>query len=159
MTDSRRKGAAGEREFAAAVHDALGVRLVRRLDQCRAGGHDLEPEAHDASDAAAVLRRFAIEVERRRRIRYADVARWWTEEAVPEARAAGLEPLLAYRADRAPWRVVVALGGLGASGRPVGEGTAPLTATVSLDGLAALVRARGDADVRDAATRPLAPTG
>lgn len=107
--NSRRKGAAGEREFAARVLELTGVRLIRQLDQCRGGGHDLEPEAGHTSDTARALRRFAIEVKRRRTITDADVTRWWTTEAVPQADAARLAPALAYRADRSPWRVVVPL--------------------------------------------------
>ena len=109
MTNGRRNGADAERELAARIAALTGVRLVRRLDQVRAGGHDLEPDVGDTSDAAAALRRLALEVKRRRAITDADVARWWTEEAVPQARAAGLLPALATRADRAPWRLVLPL--------------------------------------------------
>ena len=39
---SRTKGAAAERELAAALDELIGVRLTRRLDQARGGGHDLD---------------------------------------------------------------------------------------------------------------------
>ena len=111
---SRRKGANGERELCAQLHALVGVRFVRRLDQVRSGGHDLEPEANDCSAAACVLRGFAIEAKRRARITDADVARWWAEEAVPQAEAVGLVPMLAYRPDRGSWRVVLPLTALAA---------------------------------------------
>ncbi|MBA2591163.1 MAG: hypothetical protein H0U97_02440, partial [Gammaproteobacteria bacterium] len=41
MTDSRRKGKAGEREAALLLQDLLGTAVVRNLTQTRDGGHDL----------------------------------------------------------------------------------------------------------------------
>lgn len=137
MTDSRRKGAAGEREFASAVLDALGVRLVRRLDQCRGGGHDLEPAPDDDSAGATRLRAFAVEVKRHRAVTAASVALWW-RQTVRQADAAGLAPMLAYRADRAPWHVVVALDALMPGAAPA-DGL-PHTATLTLEGFAATTR-------------------
>ena len=140
MTDSRRKGATGEREFGAAVEAALGVRLVRRLDQCRGGGHDLEPEPGDTSAAATWLRGFAPEVKRHRAVTPASVAVWWGQ-AVRQGRDAGLRPLLAYRADRAPWHVAVPLEVLVPSLAPAVDGAVPVPATLDLDGFAALAAA------------------
>jgi len=136
MTNSRRKGASGEREFSAAVLDAMGVRLLRQLDQCRGGGFDLAPEPDDDSPTAAWLRRHAIECKRHRGATAAEVAGWWAQ-TVRQADDAALAPMLAYRADRQPWHVVLALDALvpgidATDKRP--------TATVSLDGLAALAR-------------------
>ena len=111
MTNGRAKGAAGEREFSAAVAGALGVRLVRRLDQCRGGGHDLEADPGDTGARAAWLGRFAPEVKRHRAAPPGAVAEWW-RQAVRQAGAVGLAPLLAYRPDRAAWTVVVALDAL-----------------------------------------------
>jgi|GEM_PF-740621 len=42
MTNSRRKGAAYERELAAAFGDSLGSAFTRRLGQARDSGHDLD---------------------------------------------------------------------------------------------------------------------
>jgi len=137
VTNSRRKGAAGEREFSTAVRDALGVRLLRRLDQCRAGGFDLAPEPDDGSPAAAWLRAHAVEVKRHRGASAAEVAGWWAQ-TLRQADAAGLEPMLAFRADRQPWHIVVALDTLAAVTVPAGAER--LAATVSLEGLAALAR-------------------
>ena len=137
MTNSRRKGASGEREFAAAVLDTVGVRLVRQLDQCRAGGFDLAPEPDDGSAGAARLRTFAVEVKRHRAVTPASVATWWAQ-AVRQADAAGLHPLLAWRADRQPWRVAVPLHLL-VPGIAPADGP-PHMATLSLDGFAATAR-------------------
>lgn len=41
MTDSRRKGEAGEREAALILRDLLGPSVLRNLTQARDGGHDL----------------------------------------------------------------------------------------------------------------------
>ena len=138
MTDSRRKGAAGEREFAAAVLDTLGVRLVRRLDQCRAGGFDLAPEDGDDSAGAVLLAGYAIEVKRHRAAAPASVALWW-RQAVRQSEAAGLAPLLAYRADRRPWHVVVALHTL-VPGTAPADDAVPHMATLDLAGFAATAR-------------------
>ncbi len=138
MTNSRRKGAAGEREFAAAVAGALGVRLARLLDQCRGGGHDFEPEPDGTSAVAAWLRGFAPEVKRHRAAPPAAVATWWAQ-AVRQADAAGLVPLLAYRADRAPWRVVVPLHALVPGAAPT-DAAVPHTATLDFDGFATVAR-------------------
>jgi len=137
VTNSRRKGATGEREFAAAVLDALDVKLVRQLDQCRGGGFDLAPEPDDASPTAAWFRRHAIECKRHRTALAGEIAGWWTQ-TVRQADAARLAPMLAYRADRQPWHVVLALDALAPGTATDG---APLPATVTLDGLAALARA------------------
>ena len=138
MTNSRRKGAAGEREFASAVLDALGVRLVRRLDQCRGGGFDLAPEDGNDSAGAVLLASYAVEVKRHRAVTPASVALWWCQ-AVRQADAAGLHPLLAYRADRRPWHVVVALQTL-APGTASADDAVPHMATLDLEGFAALAR-------------------
>jgi len=74
MTNFRRKGSAGELEFARAIFDTLGVRLVRQLDQCRAGGFDLAPEPTDDSACAVLLRGYAVEVKRHRTATSGEVA-------------------------------------------------------------------------------------
>ena len=135
---SRAKGAGGEREFAAAVADVLGVRLVRRLDQCRGGGFDLAPEPGDDSAGAVLLAGYAIEVKRHRAVTPASVATWWAQ-AVRQSDAAGLAPLLAYRADRQPWHVVVALHTL-VPGTAPADDAVPHIATLDLDGFAATTR-------------------
>ena len=136
MTNSRLKGATGEREFAAAVFDTLSVRLLRQLDQCRGGGFDLAPEPDNTTSTAEWMRQHAIEVKRYRTVTAASVAEWW-RQAVEQADNARLAPLLAYRADRQPWLVVIALDALAAD---VEVTDTRLTATLTLEGLAALAR-------------------
>jgi len=136
VTNSRAKGSRGELDFARAVHDVLGVRLVRQLDQCRAGGFDLAPEPADDSAGATLLRRYAVEVKRHRTATPGEVAAWWVQTC-RQADDAGLAPLLAYRPDRAPWRVVLALDALVPG---TAADTLPHTVTLSLDGFAAIAR-------------------
>lgn len=104
---SRDKGARGERELAALFRSRWDPELwkVERFGTGESG-HDLRVTALDPA------RRFpwAIEVKR-----YADFdigevlrgpsARWlsWWQQAVRQARAAGLEPMLLTRGDRRPW--------------------------------------------------------
>lgn len=105
---SRAKGVAAERELAGELLEWLGVRLVRNLDQSRAGGHDLVVAPDQPGPAAAVMRRYALEVKRRARVTRADLLAWWSQ-AEAQAQAAALVPVLAYRADRSPWRIIVPL--------------------------------------------------
>jgi len=101
---SRRKGASGEREFSAALHEHVGLRLTRNLEQSRQGGHDLSlPEGADGPVAEA-LARMAIEVKRYAVVTPGSLAAWWSQ-AVVQADRAGAWPALAYRGDRQEWRV------------------------------------------------------
>jgi len=140
MTNARRKGASGEGEFAAAVLDVLGAHLARQLDQHRTDGLDLAPEPVSASDVAMLLRRYAIECKRPRSAPPAEVVGWW-HQTVRQATDAGLHPLLAYRADRIPWRIVLPLELLvpDATGFSTAHdgSTAPHAATLTLAGFAA----------------------
>lgn len=101
---SRCKGASGEREFAACLHDLLGIRLARRLTQVRGGGHDLELPEDAAGPVAEALARLAIECKRYSVVTPGSLAAWWSQ-AVAQAERVGLWPCLAYRADRQEWRV------------------------------------------------------
>jgi Holliday junction resolvase len=134
--DSRAKGAAAEREFAALVLDLAGVKLVRNLEQARGGGHDLEPQGDDP--AAAALRRFAIECKRYGTVTPALLAKFW-QQAERQARLAGRVPVLAYRADRREWRVVLPLGAVNAEAFGAWEGI-DWTCEMSAPAFCALVR-------------------
>jgi Holliday junction resolvase len=108
MTDrpkinSRLKGSSGERELARVLFEELGVRLVRRLVQSRAGGHDLEPEPGADGLCAVVLAGLAIEVKRAAGVTPRVCEAWW-QQTERQATAAGLIPCLAYRVDRAGWQ-------------------------------------------------------
>lgn len=99
----RRKGASGEREFARALEELLGIRLDRNLEQSRRGGHDLIPPASAAGPVAEALAGLAIEIKRYATTPPGSLATWWSQ-AVRQAEAE-LWPCLAYRGDRQAWRV------------------------------------------------------
>lgn len=133
----REKGAAGERELAGALFDELGVKLVRRLEQTRIGGFDLEPDPSQTGPIAATLRRYAFEVKRHARATPALLRAWWSQ-AETQATAAGLVPALAYRIDRGAWRFLLPLAALRSD---LTQATGiEFTAELSLTGFCALVR-------------------
>lgn len=129
--NSREKGAAAEREFAQLIRDLTGWVLLRNLDQSRGGGYDLLA----AEDCPLNL--FAIEIKRHAVVRPHQVNEWW-EQATQQAIKAGKMPLLACRADRGKWRVIVPVHWL--SGNPHHYGTAEL----SLSDFAATIVAMTD---------------
>lgn len=106
--NSRTKGATAERELAAILFDHLGVRLVRNLEQCRGGGHDLIVAPDQTGPVTDYINSFAIECKRYAAITPAKINTWW-EQATKQGAIAGKLPLLAYRGDRGQWRVVLHL--------------------------------------------------
>ncbi len=106
--NSRQKGAGAEREFAELIHDWSGVRLVRNLEQNRSGGHDLIVHPDEVGSVADSFRKLAIECKCYQTATDAQIQKWWAQ-AVLHADHAGLRPVLAYRANRSAWRVVVAM--------------------------------------------------
>ena len=136
--NSRAKGASSEREFAAEIMTRLNVRLVRVLDQSRNGGFDLAPAPDQTGKEVDTLRRLAIECKRYSDIQQHMLTRFWDQACRQAGEASGLVPVLAYRADRQPWRIVVPLSWLAG----IGEASADmsLTAALSLDGFAEAVR-------------------
>jgi hypothetical protein len=135
---SRRKGAAGEREFARALEDQVGLRLARNLEQSRQGGHDLTLPEEATGPVAEALGRLAIECKRYATTPNGSLAQWWGQ-ACRQAEAAGLWPALAYRPDRHPWRVRLPLAALRPDLFPVWR-DADLTADLPLPAFASLVR-------------------
>jgi Holliday junction resolvase len=87
---SRNKGAAAERELATMLSDQLGVTIKRKLGQARDGGDDI------------TIGKYRIEVKRREALRLDD----WCKQ-VEAASGAGDVPVVAYRRNGQPWRVVV----------------------------------------------------
>jgi len=138
--NSRLKGSGAEREFAGLVHDNLGVKLVRRLDQSRGGGFDLELAPNQTGPVAETLAGLAIEVKRYSTITPAMMQGFWSQ-ATRQAEAASLTPCLAWRANRHPWCVTVPLSWLipGTAGRP---DDLEFAATLHLDGFFMAVRER-----------------
>lgn len=106
--NSRAKGSAGEREFSGKIFELLNVKLVRKLDQTRGGGHDLELAKDQDSAEARAIGRFAFECKRYGLVTEGKIREWW-KQAVEQGEKAGLVPALAYRENRGSWRVVVPL--------------------------------------------------
>ena len=106
--NSRAKGASAERKFAGLVQDWAGVKLIRNLEQTRSGGHDLIVHPDEVGTVSDVFRHLAIECKRYQAVTEGSIQKWWAQ-AVVQAAGAGLIPVLAYRANRSPWRVVVPL--------------------------------------------------
>lgn len=92
--NSRNKGAQGEREVSGIIHDQLGIKLQRNLDQWRSGGFDL-----------VGLDGWAIEVKRAKK----PLLNQWWQQTTEQAQKAGLKPILWYRLDNQKWRVVLPL--------------------------------------------------
>lgn len=94
--NSRQKGARGEREFISAFKEAAGsdIELSRNLEQTRSGGFDIV----GLDDWAPEIKRYAEATP-------ALIKGWW-EQAVEQS-TERKSPVLAYRADRRDWRVVI----------------------------------------------------
>ena len=101
MVNSRNKGAAAEREVAKIIFEELGIQLYRDLEQYRSADHgDLITE--DPSWP------FCIEVKR-----YgvgAGMKNQWWSQVKNASQATGREPVLFYKYNNKPWRVVIELG-------------------------------------------------
>ncbi|NEV64134.1 putative PDDEXK endonuclease [Thiorhodococcus minor] len=134
----RTKGSAGEREACRALHDLLGVRLVRNLEQSRRGGHDLIVHPDEHGPVADALRGFAPEIKRHARATAGLLAEWW-RQAVEQADQAGLVPVLIFREDRGSWRARLPLATLRPDLPKIWTGL-DFTAELSLPGFAAVVR-------------------
>ncbi|MCW7556508.1 hypothetical protein NX722_28500 [Endozoicomonas gorgoniicola] len=103
--NSRNKGAAGEREFCRELEVLTGIRLIRNLEQSRSGGYDLIPEDKAVQDSWP----WALEIKRYASVSDAKV-QGWLNQAVEQAESAGKQPVLAYRADRQDWNIVLPVG-------------------------------------------------
>lgn len=90
MTNSRRKGAAFEREVVTLIKDNLGFDCKRNLDQTRDGGHDL-----------LGVPGWAIECKRYSSIKPADLKSFW-QQTVSQAISASSWPCLITKQDRLP---------------------------------------------------------
>lgn len=88
----RNKGAAGERELAGILTDALGFVVSRNLGQARDGGDDI------------TVQKFRIEVKRQERLKIED----WCDQVEKTCRA-GDVPVVAFRRNNQKWRVVLTL--------------------------------------------------
>jgi len=119
------------------MHDELGVRMQRRLEQYRSGGSDLAVHPDEHSPVADQLRKLSIECKRAAKTTPALLLGWWAQ-AEQQAAATGLVPLLAHRQDRGQWRLVLPLHHL-LSDLPQTRGL-EWTVEVSLRAFAMLIR-------------------
>jgi Holliday junction resolvase len=90
---SRNKGAAAERELAQILSDELGFVVKRKLGQARDSGDDIQ------------VGKFRIEAKRRETLALPAWCRQIEEHCQP-----GEVPIVAYRQNGQPWRVVLKLG-------------------------------------------------
>jgi hypothetical protein len=88
----RDKGAAAEREVCAILAESLGAPIKRKLGQARDGGDDIE------------IGKFRIEVKRRETV----AIDAWCEQ-VEACTEIGQVPVVVYRRNGKPWRVVLRL--------------------------------------------------
>ncbi len=93
---SRNKGAAFEREVARMIHEHLGIDVRRNLTQYQEKGHG------DLVGWPGVL----IECKRHAATTRAQVEAWW-QETLQAAEQAKAHPVLIYKTDRHPIRVVL----------------------------------------------------
>jgi Holliday junction resolvase len=89
---SRNKGAAAERELAAILSDELGFVVKRKLGQARDSGDDIQ------------VGKFRIEAKRRETLALPAWCRQIEEHCGP-----GEVPVVAYRQNGQPWRIVMKL--------------------------------------------------
>ena len=101
---SRRKGASGEREAAAAWTEATGVEWERTIGQSRRGGGEV-PDIHSCRGPRHPTTRLHVEVKRGKRVSiHAAMA-----QAVEDAEARRALPVVSSRRDRESWLVTVRL--------------------------------------------------
>jgi Holliday junction resolvase len=89
---SRNKGAAAERELATILSDELGFVVKRKLGQARDSGDDMQ------------VGKFRIEAKRRETLALPGWCRQIEEHCGP-----GEVPVVAYRQNGQPWRIVMKL--------------------------------------------------
>lgn len=93
---SRNKGATFEREVAKMIYEHLGLTVKRNLSQYQeSGSYDLEG-----------MDDWAIECKRYAHANYGEKRNWWVQ-AAGAAQGADREPVVIYKLDRSPVRVLV----------------------------------------------------
>jgi Holliday junction resolvase len=129
MTNSRNKGANGEREVARLLEQHLGIKFERNLEQSRTAAHaDLIP-----SDEG-----FPFIIEVKRHAKGWTCAPAWEAQVFRAAEGSSLHPCVAYRFDGQQWRFRVWFDALalGLGGHAVSNQSADL----SIDGFAYVAR-------------------
>ncbi len=94
----REKGALGERQVLAILEQELGLKLVRNKQQAARGGRDIIEDVDRHQHPIP----FAIEVKFRKT---ESIKTWWAQ-TVEQAEATGRKPVLFFRGNNKPWRVV-----------------------------------------------------
>ena len=106
--DSRRKGAAGEREFIKEFEEVFKIKMKRNYDQYANGGDDFVVDIIDSPISEYVDRKYSIECKRRRKINLSDRLNFWSQ-ACCQAEAKSKIPIVVYREDYGQWRVMFPL--------------------------------------------------
>ena len=99
MTNSRDKGAAFEREIAAALHKLTGITFLRNLEQYRTA---------EQGDLIADDPAWPFMVECKRAMKATSFPAW-QRQAIAQAEKTGQLPCVIYRLDRKPARALVPL--------------------------------------------------
>ena len=89
-----RKGSQGERQCAKWLADVLQLDEIpkRNLEQVRSGGHDLQ------------VADFVFEVKGCQTLNFRE---WWVQIVTASKRVAGSEPVVIYRSNTNPWRILI----------------------------------------------------
>lgn len=116
MVNVRHKGAANERAVAKLYYEDMGVKLVRDIEQYRrADRGDLIPDGD--FDWC-----FCIEVKARVGVNTQHDKSWW-EQVAKAAKAYDKIPVLWYKFNRRPWRVVMQMCDVALALCPTGTAT------------------------------------
>ena len=100
MVNGRNKGASFEREIANKLHEELGAKFKRDIEQYRAADH---------GDIICDSPTFPYVIELKRYKAGHTYAKSWWDQVEKAAQSAGKEPVLIYKFDRQPINVVMRL--------------------------------------------------
>ena len=101
--NARRKGSSGERECARWLKEILDLEHApeRNLEQVRHGGHDL------------IVEDFIFEVKRCQALKF---RKWWLQIVTASNNySCELEPVVIYRKNNQPWRILISARHIGLS--------------------------------------------
>ena len=106
--NSRNKGKRGEQELCRLLNDWFEktdqrYNATRNLDQTRAGGHDVEVRYRGMARRELATLKAVFEVKLVKVATAATIDGFW-DQAQEQAARVGKKPILAYRANRQPWR-------------------------------------------------------
>ena len=102
VINARKKGASGERECAQWLKDLLNLEVApeRNLEQVRHGGYDLKVDD------------FIFEVKRQQTLSF---RKWWLQVVTASKEYVGAEPVVIYRQNKQPWRILISARYIGLS--------------------------------------------